>query len=343
MHVERTKTAHQHQNIDQNINIEHPSYVCAQLTLLSNKVSQQFSRIRERLSQTFATCMNYIVLHSIQTYEPSSIVLPNENRVTLLTEDRKASLHGFQYHSQPNTPVDEQKWIVYFLPNGARWEDMIKELQTLADRCQASILCYNYRGIHPTKLAHDELARSEDDFYADGHLIVDNLLNRGVLKEHILLYGYSFGGAIATRVAADKELALCSERSFSSLRDTICTLVPSYPSWGDTLCMLVPRLICYLAGTVFSQIGWGFDTTPSIQKLAKQVVIMSNPKDTLIRPHAQFGTWFDKIATDAQKRNAACIQLHTEEHQNAHCEPLSVDEFNQCVRYVHRILNRVRL
>src|SRR5581483_7917089 len=126
-----------------------------------------------------------------------------------------ATLHGAEFTSLQKIDPQNQKWIVYFCPNGALWEELIYDyLLPIKQESTANILAFNYRG---TGKSTGSLT-GDKDAVQDGIKIVESLLKQGVLPENIVLHGLSFGGGVATHTAAhfakeNKIMHLVNERS----------------------------------------------------------------------------------------------------------------------------------
>ena len=88
--------------------------------------------------------------------------------------------------------------LIYFLPNGGLIGDLSAHLQQLAERAQANLTCYNYRGTGlSTGTLHDE-----NDLLEDGRAIVNSVLEHPETARELVLHGYSMGGGVATQLAS---------------------------------------------------------------------------------------------------------------------------------------------
>lgn len=120
---------------------------------------------------------------------------------------------------------ETDKWIVKFCGNGENIGDGLEQDKELADDIGANIIVFNYRGVGNSK----GRPRSGDDLAIDGSAIVEYLLrDKNVQEENILLYGYSLGGGVATKVcSAYPKTKLCNERSFSKGSLAIKHMMPN--------------------------------------------------------------------------------------------------------------------
>lgn len=193
-------------------------------------------------------------------------------------DDQSVELNGIEIlNTQAELNPQDARWIVYFLPNAAIWEELYLHLVNIRDLTQANVICYNYRGCG--KSCGD--ITSAQDLITDGIDTVRDLLQK-VPPEQILLHGYSLGGAIATQVAAyfatqqhPQKLALCNERSFASLSQVIIEQFPP----------LVGRALAFVA----RQIGWSLNSEEALKDLKEQeLIVMSNEDDQVIPASTQF-------------------------------------------------------
>lgn len=92
------------------------------------------------------------------------------------------------------------KWIIFFCPNAALYEDFIRMFSK--DALRANVLFFNYRGC-----GHSEgvLKGGATKLLLDGVAVMNHLKKKGVENKDILLYGFSIGGAVAATVAEHYE------------------------------------------------------------------------------------------------------------------------------------------
>ena len=217
------------------------------------------------------------------------------------------TLDGIRLCKDDKIVPSEQRWIVYFLPNAACWEDMA-DAGTLAEIYDsgANVLCYNYRGVsHSTGSA-----TSEFDLRDDAQEIVQSLLDKGIKPEHLALHGFSLGGAVATLTACDFHdkgisLALCNERSLSSLQAVIAQIKHG--------------TILGLAAAIFR---WRLNTASRLDSLPERLFAMSHPKDMVIETPASFV----EALQAHPKANQAHIKVMDDIGGNAHCRNWDKEE-----------------
>ena len=189
-----------------------------------------------------------------------------------------AILNGIELRAQRLTQKPEdQKWIIYLHKNASSWEKEHHFLAKLAKDVGANVLSCNYRGVGLST----GFPTGDQDLIADGDAMVQHLLNQGVKPENILLYGTSLGGAVATQVSArhaesGEKIALCNDRSFSSLTSTI-----------QKIFSVVGRPSSWLA----EQFGWKLDSESKVAILRDAhvpIIVIHNPEDRIIEADIAF-------------------------------------------------------
>lgn len=242
------------------------SFIIGKILLTTNRSQDDVRALRERENI------------EIRLQERNGISWKSERQIQI---DDKTTLNGVVIHpaSYYGRSSGNGKWIIYFLPNGALWEECLPNLQRIAEQTQATVLCYNYR---QTGLSTGTL-HTEEDLIKDGERIIEHIHSGrdiNVPYENITLHGYSFGGGVATKVAekyARKDrpvtLSVCNERSFSSLQEAVIYMVP---------------VIGRLFGFIISCFGWRLNAEESLPYLRGDLIYMHEPNDTIIYPGAQF-------------------------------------------------------
>lgn len=169
----------------------------------------------------------------------------------LRTEDGIA-LDGLEYVNNQTEPAT-QRWIIWFNPNGAAYEEEFPFLVKYANEVGASILAFNYRGVG-LSLGSPKTSR---DLVRDGEAAMAELLRRGVQAEHILLHGHSMGGAVATHVRSlFPKGPLINDRSFRSLGSVTESILENQPPLG----VLVGAAVGAggaLWACLLGEVGWG--------------------------------------------------------------------------------------
>lgn len=219
-----------------------------------------------------------------------------------------AVLNGVELKAQIEGGIPSNKYILFFLPNAALWEECLPHLQTIQQKSGASVLCYNYREVG----ASSGTFLSEEPLICDGLEIANSLIRRGVVP---LLHGYSLGGGVATQVAARLSQAgqivhLCNERSFTSIPQVVSAHMP---------------LLRYIALPLLSYFGWQLDSEKALYTLRGKVIVIFHPKDPVILLAAQFSRAIERAQERGAERCLQIQEIHTLEmseevgNSNAHC------------------------
>lgn len=184
-----------------------------------------------------------------------------------------ATLDGVEIHTdqQSTRPAKEQKWVIHLGGRGSCWEKKYDYLNEVAEEAGANILTANYRevGYSRGKL------RSKEDLITDARAMVQRLLDKGVDPSNILIWGYSLGGGIgaelAHRMQKDEGLVvnLLSDRSFSSMRDAVSSVV-WVPFLRDIASILADRY-------------WKIDALEHFKSLKGRRYVIVDPYDAVMR------------------------------------------------------------
>ena len=214
----------------------------------------------------------------------------------------------FRYENQGQV---SQKHIIYFLPNGALFKDLLNHLHTLAERSHANLTCYNYRG---TGSSSGTLL-DENDLLNDGRAIVNSVLQNAATSRELVFHGYSMGGGVATQLAAeysrDLNIHLVNERSYTSL-----------PNVATNLVLIAGRV----AGWILSLCSWRLDSDTNLQNFLGRLTVISANNDGMMRGTASF-------AGICQNRaNTTHIQINGD-----HCSQWGEAQYDA---YVHALANR---
>lgn len=113
----------------------------------------------------------------------------------------------------------EAPCIINFLGNDSLFSDLeeVESLKEQVDDQSMRVVAFHYRDVGGSK----GKIKCADDFVIDGIAQVQRLLDEGVQPNKITLKGHSFGGAIASKVAAHfhrlgKTIKVFNDRSFST-------------------------------------------------------------------------------------------------------------------------------
>ena len=88
--------------------------------------------------------------------------------------------------------------IIYFQGNSGSLNKWLKTSISIAD-LEHNLLVYDYRGFGKSTPAVGD----ENEFYLDGQAVLDFAIKLGYAHENIVLFGYSLGTGIATKLALD--------------------------------------------------------------------------------------------------------------------------------------------
>ena len=137
------------------------------------------------------------------------------HNVTMLVSDG-ASIDGayWLHPGQETRPFAQQTWTLWFLANGEVYELNMPEYLHMATTLGTNLFLFNYRGVSQSR---GKMVRCSD-------LVLDGLAALQYLTtslqaqpDHILFFGRSLGGAVATLVRAQHPGPIVNDRSFSSL------------------------------------------------------------------------------------------------------------------------------
>lgn len=269
-------------------------------------------------------------LHATALRILSTLPAEKTGTAVLFQRDAHIQLSGISITTTAPCEEKKQKWIVFFLPNGFLWEQQLHKLIQLSSifkpEDQVNIISYNYRG----RGLSTGSPHSEEEILQDGQAIVKDLLQRGILPENILLHGFSLGGGIATYVAArfaDEgiSLALCNERSFSSIPAVLKNRLP---------------VIGALFGKLALEHGWTLDCSKVVLRLTGKVLVLSHLQDELILPPAQFITCAQSIAEEVvmtENQNEPLVERLINRIWS-HGRPWREDEIERYVHFVKQTL-----
>lgn len=224
----------------------------------------------------------------------------------------------------------DQKWIVYYLPNAAKYEDVTPFLQNMAKKVGANVICVNYRGVGDSS----GFPTGDQDLIDDGDAVVEYLKKQNVAPENILLYGRSLGGAVAThvaekRVSNNEKVSLCTDRSFSSLYKVVASLISIFKA-------ILPILATF-APFIPRAFGWKLDSASKLKSLAEKktnIIVMHHPDDQIILREAAARNALKNFSKD---KNITEITLKEKTHQirdfgYAHNRDLSESEEQEFIK-----------
>lgn len=129
--------------------------------------------------------------------------------------------------------VESKKWMIYFCPNAATYEELLDTTYRLAKNFGTNLLVFNYRGVGLSK----SKPTSAFQLTQDGAAVVEYLKSKqNVSNENLLLYGHSIGGGVSTTLMEYyPEARIVNDRSFSStnavVRAVCGPLLGRLPKW----------------------------------------------------------------------------------------------------------------
>ena len=147
------------------------------------------------------------------------------------------------------------RWVIWFLGNGARYEECHCEMEEYAQHLGVSVVAFNYRGVGRST----GLAWAFDDLVVDGKAVLAALCEHKRLKpEDVLLHGHSLGGAVSSLVRADSPGGLLiNDRSFGALSEVPVAWVRRLSEHaGNPLPEQLFEAFCTLLPYLMTTMGW---------------------------------------------------------------------------------------
>jgi len=149
---------------------------------------------------------------ALVSIKESVICVPNGAQLDTIT---------FIHSYQAQLPINQQKYIVTCNGNTLVYELRLMELWQESLDFKVNIIGFNYRGVARSK----GIIITASNLIEDGVYQIQELLNKGILPENILMTGTSLGGAVSALVAnyfLQKKLCIniLNDRSFSSVPKT---------------------------------------------------------------------------------------------------------------------------
>jgi len=117
---------------------------------------------------------------------------------------------------EPPSPRIPPRYILFVGGNFQKYEDWLPYFDLYARNASTGFFCFNFRGVGRSEGA----VCCADDLIVDLRACVDHLLERGVQEDHLLIHGFSLGGAVAAIFLAGRQApaaAFVSDRSFRTL------------------------------------------------------------------------------------------------------------------------------
>jgi len=141
-------------------------------------------------------------------------------------------------------------WLLWVNPNGGAYEHILEFLNKYSLEVGMSVLAFNYRGVGRSTGA----PRVAADLVVDAETAFKYLIDQGVSSDKILIHGHSMGGGVGVEVRAKHpDGPIINDRSFSSLNDTVQSLVTREPFLGALLGGVIGFFLVGFAGGIATQ------------------------------------------------------------------------------------------
>ena len=173
----------------------------------------------------------FLILVFLYFYQRNLMYHPDENnyfgdqlsvdikKVKINTDDN-IDLLGW-YHEKD---IKKNKTILFFHGNAGSLENRIHKLNHFRDM-NVNFLIIAWRGFSGNKGKP-----TEEGLYEDGKSAINWLVNRGIKKNNIVIYGESLGTGVATHLAQNKNFAgIILETPFTSMIDAAKNFYPYIP------------------------------------------------------------------------------------------------------------------
>ena len=264
------------------------------------------------------------LVRQIMCYE--KLVVPNDSQLERLHTTRTKYLaRGWAhcplttsdgvtldaYWRQPSLKDVAPRFILFVGGNAQKYEDWLPYFQLYADDSELGFLCFNFRGVARSE---GTITRAED-MLSDVRAAFEHLVESGVKPQHILLHGFSLGGAIAAMFLAQPgapKAAITSDRSFrsyshaafavcrgfkaacgeapttiehntanapSDLRGMLRAHIKSALTW---LLLLTRALVATIAFELLTAVGWELNAQKAWRRIEGNKVIVYNTADNIV-------------------------------------------------------------
>lgn len=167
----------------------------------------------------------YPAINSFKISDPEFVNLHNEfyhTRNGVCKTNQKYQFNGYTidaaYFSNELIPHPKQRLHIILLGGNSTCYEKFEDTMCELARKNYNVIAFNPMGVGFST----GNTTCPDDYSLALETVINNLLSDGVLEKNIVLYGHSFGAAIATIVAAkfhanDKPIKLINDRSFAEL------------------------------------------------------------------------------------------------------------------------------
>lgn len=196
---------------------------------------------------------------------------------------------------QVTLDTDSKKWMVYFCPNGASYEQVAREVIHQVQGLGINVLFFNYRGVEHSQ------GRVTKGFQLtlDGSAVLEYLKQKkGIKEQDILLHGHSMGGGVAaTLLDYYPNVACINNRSYSSTGNVVAAHVRQATN----------RVFAGIAKGLNWCIGYNIDALgPWMRAVKGKHLLIYHPEDFVIPYHG--GSLYRSVKQKIKIRNAGAAQ-----------------------------------
>ncbi|KAL3930681.1 MAG: hypothetical protein SGPRY_001436 [Prymnesium sp.] len=224
------------------------------------------------------------------------------------------STHAHAADSTQFSHHDCPRYILFVGGNFQKYEDWLPYFELYAKEVGTGFMCFNFRGV---ARSHGAVCCA-DDLITDVRACVDFLLEHGVLPQHILLHGFSLGGAVAALFLAQERsppCALTSDRSFRSLSRAAFAIIrganlalgmestssPDTQSAGgqdmsnkranrSLVSRMLPFFVCWIRGiggwiacSALRALGWDLNAEAAFARIPGRKILLFHRLDNVIQ------------------------------------------------------------
>lgn len=268
----------------------------------------------------------------------------------------KIDTFSIKHPEEKVKPPQEQKWIIYLNGNKMVYEKNLNHLLAFSDGLKVNVLSCNYSGV-----GHSEGRSSEiRDCAMDGETLMQYLLSLGVQRNHIVIYGWSWGGAVGAEVASNHQqehesdtrgsVSFVSDRSFVSLPKLIKTI-----AYYKIRFLFLARLFGAIGAWLSKALGWGFNSYHKYRDLKGKKFVIYSKADLIVPYKASLYKCLKKIenkrlmnswthrqkCTDFWKPKRLKITEIFEEKRDFHSKEINdMKHFDEFKNHVQEIFGR---
>lgn len=322
------------------------------LSKFNNELDDALTSLRKKISEHLKFCLQTVtamnILATLSDISDSELKQKQEAADTIISERLRRSSsrimkcsHSLEDSSTlsgisicfKNYKVD-QRHIIYFPGDDQIWQTTIRYLQLLHDETKANVFSYNYRGTGLSK----GFPINEKVVIDDAMKQIQDLLDKGVEAKKIKLYGRSFGGAVATCIAAkfaEKNIIfdVISERSYMSLVKFVRYSAPLF--------------LRNLLASLVENMGWVLDAESALKTLKGKFVCIYSEHDTRCPSSIGIQTAAHRIFTDEKEHQAIFYKMQESEFVKAfpqeaenpactpHVRPIAPNEFKEIAQKIN--------